>query len=77
MQQNQDETEVNSKPPNDINEVKQHLISDQNFQQLKNLQSELFQLTEVSPSIRKIINEVINESSLQRFKESFLANWSK
>ena len=45
--------------------AKQRLISDEKFKLLKYYQHNIFKITEISPSLRKIINELITEDNLQ------------
>ena len=52
---------------------KQHLISNEKFQLLKLCQQDIFLTTELSPSMRKIINELITEENLQTIKSKFIA----
>jgi hypothetical protein len=60
---------------NDVTDEKQHFFNDEKFQLLKQCQQEIFDSTEVSPSIRKIINDLINEENLQQFKSKFINQW--
>lgn len=57
------------------NDSKQHFISDDNFKLLKQYQQLIFEVTEVSPAIRKIVNELISVENLEKVKEKFLLNW--
>lgn len=59
------------------NDSKQHFINDENFQLLKQYQQLIFEATEVSPAIRKIVNELISVENLEKIKEKFLLNWRK
>ncbi len=45
-------------------EPHQHLISEENFYKLKQLQTCVFDATGVSPSMRKLINILINDESI-------------
>jgi len=60
---------------NDSIEAKQHFFNDEKFQLLKQCQQEIFEATEVSPSLRKIINELISTENLQNFKSRFINLW--
>ncbi len=64
MQSNQDE-----------NKQKQYLINEDKFQKLKQIQKEIFINTDLSPSIRKIINELITEENLEHIKLKFVSLW--
>ncbi len=55
--------------------TKQYLINEDKFQQLKQFQQTVFKLTEFSPSIRKIINELITEENLEHMKSKFVSLW--
>ena len=58
-------------------ETKQYFISDENFQLLKQYQQSIFAATEVSPALRKIVNELINVENLEKVKTKFVSAWSK
>lgn len=51
---------------------KQYLIEEPKFQLLKQCQKEIFEATQVSPSIRKLINELIKEANLEPIKFKFI-----
>jgi hypothetical protein len=48
-------------------------FTEPNFQRLKNLQQEIHNLLEMSPSIRKIINLLITDENLEKIKLQLLA----
>jgi hypothetical protein len=48
-------------------------FTEPNFQRLKNLQQEIHNLLEMSPSIRKIINLLITNENLEKVKLQLLA----
>ena len=54
---------------------KKHFILDEKFQLLKQCQKEIFTETEISPSIRKIVNDLINEVNLKTIKHQFTEIW--
>lgn len=56
-------------------ESKQYLINNDKFQLLKQCQKEIFSETESSPSIRKILNELITEENLNLIKSKFISVW--
>jgi sulfur relay (sulfurtransferase) DsrC/TusE family protein len=60
-----------------INDAKQYFISEEKFQLLKKAQQEIYEKTEVSPAMRKLVNEVITEENLQRVVSKFLDVLSK
>jgi hypothetical protein len=53
-------------------DIKQYFINDANFILLKNYQQSIFQSTELSPAIRKIVNELITVENLEKVKEKFM-----
>jgi hypothetical protein len=55
--------------------TKQYLINEDKFQQLKQFQQAVFKITEFSPSLRKIINELITEENLENMKNKFVSQW--
>ena len=64
-------------PPNkeskEASDLKQYFINDVQFQMLKQCQQEIYVKTEVSPAIRKLVNELINVENLQKIKNRFIA----
>lgn len=54
---------------------KQYLVDEPKFQLLKQCQKEIFEATESSPSIRKLINELIKEENLEKIKLKFIEIW--
>jgi hypothetical protein len=56
-------------------EPKQYFFYDEKFKLLKQCQQEIFESTEVSPSLRKIINELISIENLQQLKSKFTNLW--
>ncbi|MCD6047037.1 MAG: hypothetical protein K0S08_684 [Gammaproteobacteria bacterium] len=47
-------------------EFKNRLVSEENFELLRNAQKKIFEATEVTPSLRKIVNMVINRETIER-----------
>lgn len=76
MQFDHKETGNTTKISNEITETKQHLITDEKFNLLKECQNAIYVATESSPSMRKIINELITEENLQKIKVKFIAVWN-
>lgn len=64
-------TDENSQ--SDLIEAKQYFISDEKFDLLKQYQQSIFKSTEVSPALRKIVNELITIENLEKVKEKFLS----
>lgn len=76
MQNNKQITESKNEVSNDSSsEAKHYLINDEKFQLLKQCQKEVYSATESSPSLRKILNELITEESLKQIKSKFIAVW--
>ena len=65
-----------SQTSNEATEPKQHLITDEKFQLLRQCQQEIYLVTESSPSLRKLINELITEENLQKVKSKFISVWN-
>jgi hypothetical protein len=76
MQFDQKETGNSTQISNETTETKQHLINDEKFNLLKECQNAIYVATESSPSMRKIINELITEENLQKIKSKFIAVWN-
>jgi hypothetical protein len=74
QEMNEEKEQLNSVNPDPM-EAKQHLITEENYQLLQKLQNEVLKATEVSPTIRKIINEIINEENLNKVKTKFINVW--
>jgi len=56
--------------------VKQYFINDENFKLLKHYQQRIFDTTEVSPALRKIVNELITVENLEKVMTKFVSNLS-
>ena len=56
-------------------ENKPFLFNDENFRLLKQCQNEIFKATDVSPSFRKMINELVNTESVLQLKSKFIERW--
>jgi hypothetical protein len=69
--ENDDDVTIETVP-----QSKQHLITNEKFNLLKECQQNIFITTEISPSMRKIINELITEENLQVIKSKFIAIFS-
>jgi hypothetical protein len=75
MQIDSNTIEKSSPTSNEPSDTKQHLITDEKFQLLRQCQQEVYAATEASPSMRKIINEIITEENLQKVKSKFIEIW--
>lgn len=60
---------------NEPTEKKQYLITEEKYQLLKETQQHIYEATEVSPSLRKIINAIITEENLNKIKTKFIEVW--
>lgn len=76
MQLKDVETDESQKIGNAGVEAKQYFINEENFRLIKQCQQEIYDKTEVSPALRKIVNELINEENLQKVKSKFIGVWS-
>jgi len=75
MQENQEIHEASFNHDHEIADKKQYLINEINFQLVKQCQQAIYEATESSPSIRKIINELITEENLQKITKKFIQIW--
>ncbi|MCD6040264.1 MAG: hypothetical protein K0S27_1664 [Gammaproteobacteria bacterium] len=75
MQDSQEKTESSSHEGNEAVDKKQYLISDEKFSLIRKCQQIILESTESSPSIRKIINELITEENLQKITSKFIEVW--
>lgn len=76
MQSDHSDTVENIKLNGEEVDARQHLITNENFHLLRRCQQDIYEATETSPSLRKIINEVINVENLEKVKSKFIAVWS-
>ncbi len=56
--------------------VTKRLISDENYESLRDVQQSIFEATDVSPAIRKLVNRLIKQSDLQQLKEEMISNFN-
>lgn len=54
---------------------KQFFITEENFQQLRQIQQEIFTVTEISPSIRKLVNLLITEENITPLKTKLIEQY--
>ena len=59
-----------------VNEKRQYFINDEKFRLLRQYQQEIFEVTEVSPALRKLVNELISVENLEKVKTKFINQWS-
>lgn len=53
-----------------------HLISDVHFQQLMALRDEVYQSTQVNPSIRKLLYLIIEKANLDTIREQLIQQYA-
>ena len=56
----------------DATEVKQYLITEEKYQLLREFQQDVFKEIELLPSIRKLMNDLINQENLEQLKTKYL-----
>lgn len=66
-----EKTEVSS-----VNEEKQYFINDDKYQLLQQYQQFIYKATEVSPSVRKLVNELITKENLDKIKMKLIESLS-
>jgi hypothetical protein len=49
-----------------------YLINEENFNRLRQFQQEIFKLSEMTPSFRKVVNALINDENLNVLKAKLL-----
>ncbi len=64
--------ELNSAEIVEPAEPKHHLISQENFALLKSYQQKIFEATQVTPSLRKILNQIISTENLEIFSRRLI-----
>ena len=52
-----------------------HLIEDCNFQKLITTQEEIFQVTQVKPSLKKLVNLIIDQSDLANIQDQLIKQY--
>jgi sulfur relay (sulfurtransferase) DsrC/TusE family protein len=68
---------VEEKLVNQNSETKQYFISDEKFELLKQYQQAIFEATETSPALRKIVNALITVENLEKVKANFIQVWQQ
>ena len=61
----------------EVKEVKQYFINDEKFKLLKQYQQLIFEATEVSVALRKIVNEVISIENLEKVRNKIVENLNR
>lgn len=52
-----------------------HLIEDYNFQKLITVQEEIYQVTQVKPSLKKLVNLIIDQSDLANIRDQLIKQY--
>ncbi len=68
-------SEDNHEHQNTIEKEKQYFITEENFQRLQKIQGEIYQKTEVSASVRKLVNSLITEENLTQVKDKMIEKY--
>jgi hypothetical protein len=69
--------EITEKDSNEAIEEKQHFINDDKYFLLQQCQQSIYKATEVSPSIRKLVNELVTSENLEKIKMKLIDSLSK
>ena len=57
---------------NNNQEIKSNYIKEEQFEKIRQCQAIIFEQTQISLSVKRIINELITEDNLQKIKEKFI-----
>lgn len=57
-------------------ETTNHFLTNENFNLLRKLQSEIFKTIELAPSIKKLVNLLITEENLDKIKIKFISQYN-
>lgn len=58
-------------------ETRKFLLTEDHFEKMKEVQREIFEKTEVSPSIRKIVNMLIAKESIDNLKDELIRKFEE
>lgn len=53
-------------------EIKSNYIKEEQFEKIRQCQAIIFEETQISLSVKRIINELITEDNLKKIKEKFI-----
>lgn len=59
-----------------VNSKERHLITDENFKKLNDIREEVYQTTEVSPTVRKLVNLIIEKAYLEVIRDQLIKQYS-
>ncbi len=62
---------INNKNNNN-QEIKSNYIKQEQYEKIKQCQESIFEATQISLSVKRIINELITEDNLQNIKDKFI-----
>ncbi len=65
-------TEHQNKISNNHQEKKSNYIKPEQYEKIKHCQEAIFEATQISLSVKRIINELITEDNLQHIKEKYI-----
>ena len=54
-------------------ESRKYMLTDENYQKLRNLQQQVYEATELSPSMRKLINALITDEDLSNLYSQLMS----
>ena len=60
-----------------IEEKRKYLLTDENFQRIKDVQREIFEKTEISPSLRKLVNSLITKEEIENLKQKLICQFDE
>ncbi len=53
-------------------QIKSNYIKEEQYEKIKQCQESIFEATQISLSVKRIINELITEDNLQKIKDKFI-----
>ena len=65
-------TEQENKINNNHQETKSNYIKQEQYEKIRQCQENIFEATQISLSVKRIINELITEDNLQKIQEKFI-----
>ncbi len=69
-QKNKIENKNNNNPENKEN--KSNYIKQEQYEKIKQCQEAIFEATQISLSVKRVINELITEDNLQKIEDKFI-----
>ncbi len=65
-------TEQKNRINNNNQENKSNYIKQEQYEKIKQCQESIYEATQISLSVKRIINELITEDNLQKIKDKFI-----